>query len=470
MTLPNDCKTSRRPMRPATTAASVAPSFGSALAVLASTGPNADHREITEALHHARRRSDELLALQKAQMHRLLRKGQPPPRALLRACLRRWKQHKLQLLARAQARAELSGLLLPPSHHTTLKLEHELRLQLLQNWLRERLIEALVVHSVAPSPPAMSGASSCSSGGAPLKYTRRRLPTAAKAVLTSWFEKHTDHPYPTDQEKTALAKACSVGFDQVGTWFINARARKWPHKRGSSTGGGGPTTTAATAATTAATTAAAVATAAAAAAAAAASAGASAGAAAAAGGVLEQRPSRQQPPVTTGLRTVLSRSVAAGPSASGKLRAVRMPLCAGLPRLATADVGSVARALGRLSMSAPLPRMLWRETAERACTPNSSSSSSSSSSGGGSSGGGGGDSSRRTSPGGGRRRRQGTGRSRCALHSSVQVRLRGSMPRAMPRLARRTRSEGHGLAGLLATAPAAIMRSTGRHPGHQSTA
>ena len=194
MTLPNH-PSHPKPQRPATPASS---HLGVALAALfdgAGIDACSCEREIKKALHHARRRTDELLALQKAQMHRLRRKGQSPPRALLLGMLRRWDEHRLSLQARLQARLRLTGLLLPPGHHVVLQLEHELRLQQLQNWLRERLIEALVVYASSPPTAGSTSSSVAASIGAAPKYTRRRLPAAAKQVLANWFNAHLDFPY-----------------------------------------------------------------------------------------------------------------------------------------------------------------------------------------------------------------------------------------------------------------------------------
>lgn len=42
--------------------------------------------------------------------------------------------------------------------------------------------------------------------------------------LKQWLREHRSHPYPSNQEKLELAKQSSITFDQVTTWFNNARA------------------------------------------------------------------------------------------------------------------------------------------------------------------------------------------------------------------------------------------------------
>ncbi|CAG9831966.1 unnamed protein product [Diabrotica balteata] len=54
---------------------------------------------------------------------------------------------------------------------------------------------------------------------------RPHLPTKAKNHLKKWLFRHTDHPYPTDQEKQRLMQETNLSLLQVENWFINARRR-----------------------------------------------------------------------------------------------------------------------------------------------------------------------------------------------------------------------------------------------------
>lgn len=42
--------------------------------------------------------------------------------------------------------------------------------------------------------------------------------------MKRWLREHRRHPYPTNQEKLELAQQSSITYDQVNTWFNNARA------------------------------------------------------------------------------------------------------------------------------------------------------------------------------------------------------------------------------------------------------
>jgi hypothetical protein len=44
------------------------------------------------------------------------------------------------------------------------------------------------------------------------------------AHLKKWLREHRTHPYPSNQEKIELAKQSLITYDQVTTWFNNARA------------------------------------------------------------------------------------------------------------------------------------------------------------------------------------------------------------------------------------------------------
>lgn len=54
---------------------------------------------------------------------------------------------------------------------------------------------------------------------------RRNLRPKTRKILTEWFERHLDHPYPTEQEKRHLALQCEITTEQVSTWFSNKRCR-----------------------------------------------------------------------------------------------------------------------------------------------------------------------------------------------------------------------------------------------------
>jgi hypothetical protein len=57
------------------------------------------------------------------------------------------------------------------------------------------------------------------------KRRRGNLPKAVTAILRDWLSKHKKHPYPTEEEKAALAAETNLNLNQISNWFINARRR-----------------------------------------------------------------------------------------------------------------------------------------------------------------------------------------------------------------------------------------------------
>ncbi|CAH1263025.1 PKNOX2 [Branchiostoma lanceolatum] len=51
------------------------------------------------------------------------------------------------------------------------------------------------------------------------------LPKQATDVMRSWLFQHIVHPYPTEDEKRAIANQTNLTLLQVNNWFINARRR-----------------------------------------------------------------------------------------------------------------------------------------------------------------------------------------------------------------------------------------------------
>ncbi|CEG64454.1 Putative Podospora anserina S mat genomic DNA chromosome 7, supercontig 1 [Rhizopus microsporus] len=86
----------------------------------------------------------------------------------------------------------------------------------------------------SPSPPPVIASSSSSSNvvkhltDKPNNNNKRRrgnLPKAVTAILRDWLSKHKKHPYPTEEEKAALAAETNLNLNQISNWFINARRR-----------------------------------------------------------------------------------------------------------------------------------------------------------------------------------------------------------------------------------------------------
>jgi len=80
------------------------------------------------------------------------------------------------------------------------------------------------------------------------KQRKHFLPSNATDVLRDWFLDHITHPYPSGQEKQALAQQTGLSYVQVSNWFTNTRKRSWQlmrkehEKRGKPNDGNPPDT------------------------------------------------------------------------------------------------------------------------------------------------------------------------------------------------------------------------------------
>ncbi|KAI3611006.1 sin component scaffold protein cdc11, partial [Moniliophthora roreri] len=69
---------------------------------------------------------------------------------------------------------------------------------------------------------------------------RGKLPKETTDFLKAWLHRHSDHPYPSEEEKKQLCHATGLSMSQVSNWMINARRRILAPARPSTN----PTTTA----------------------------------------------------------------------------------------------------------------------------------------------------------------------------------------------------------------------------------
>lgn len=53
-----------------------------------------------------------------------------------------------------------------------------------------------------------------------------RFSRASVKILTDWIVSHSDHPYPTEDEKAELRQRTGLTESQVNNWLANARRRK----------------------------------------------------------------------------------------------------------------------------------------------------------------------------------------------------------------------------------------------------
>ena len=53
---------------------------------------------------------------------------------------------------------------------------------------------------------------------------RGKLPKETTDYLKAWLHRHSDHPYPSEEEKKQLCHATGLSMSQVSNWMINVRA------------------------------------------------------------------------------------------------------------------------------------------------------------------------------------------------------------------------------------------------------
>jgi hypothetical protein len=76
------------------------------------------------------------------------------------------------------------------------------------------------VQSPSRTPPAPPPSSSLVDR--PQKK-RGKLPKPTTDFLKDWLHRHSDHPYPSEDEKKQLCAATGLSMSQVSNWMINVR-------------------------------------------------------------------------------------------------------------------------------------------------------------------------------------------------------------------------------------------------------
>jgi hypothetical protein len=54
---------------------------------------------------------------------------------------------------------------------------------------------------------------------------RGKLPKETTDYLKAWLHRHSDHPYPSEEEKKQLCHATGLSMSQVSNWMINVSDR-----------------------------------------------------------------------------------------------------------------------------------------------------------------------------------------------------------------------------------------------------
>jgi hypothetical protein len=88
-------------------------------------------------------------------------------------------------------------------------------------------------NSMPPAPPSIAVASSPSRSpqavpsstlvDRPQQRKRGKLPKETTDFLKAWLHRHSDHPYPSEEEKKQLCHATGLSMSQVSNWMINVR-------------------------------------------------------------------------------------------------------------------------------------------------------------------------------------------------------------------------------------------------------
>ncbi|KAJ7163244.1 hypothetical protein C8R46DRAFT_903472 [Mycena filopes] len=85
-----------------------------------------------------------------------------------------------------------------------------------------------------PMPPALNSPNRSPQSAAsstlvdrpqPQPRKRGKLPKETTDFLKAWLHRHSDHPYPSEEEKKQLCHATGLSMSQVSNWMINARRR-----------------------------------------------------------------------------------------------------------------------------------------------------------------------------------------------------------------------------------------------------
>lgn len=54
---------------------------------------------------------------------------------------------------------------------------------------------------------------------------RPRIHSKALEILSSWYRRHKDNPYPSRREKYELSLKCELSYQTVDNWFMNVRGK-----------------------------------------------------------------------------------------------------------------------------------------------------------------------------------------------------------------------------------------------------
>ena len=73
---------------------------------------------------------------------------------------------------------------------------------------------------VSPAAAAQAAAVAAQVAARPQRR-RGKLPKPTTDFLKDWLHRHSDHPYPSEEEKKQLCNATGLSMSQVSNWMIN---------------------------------------------------------------------------------------------------------------------------------------------------------------------------------------------------------------------------------------------------------
>lgn len=77
--------------------------------------------------------------------------------------------------------------------------------------------------SVSNSPSRSPSVTTSQLVDRPQQRKRGKLPKETTDFLKAWLHRHSDHPYPSEEEKKQLCHATGLSMSQVSNWMINVR-------------------------------------------------------------------------------------------------------------------------------------------------------------------------------------------------------------------------------------------------------
>ncbi|KAF8261471.1 homeobox KN domain-containing protein [Lactarius quietus] len=86
------------------------------------------------------------------------------------------------------------------------------------------------INAAVPHPPSASQVPASPTSSTVLVVERPprkrgKIPKPTTDLLKDWLHRHSDHPYPTEDEKKQLCAATGLSMSQLSNWMINARRR-----------------------------------------------------------------------------------------------------------------------------------------------------------------------------------------------------------------------------------------------------